>query len=59
MLQGDGLGSTVAAHYDKLPETGIEARKESRIFHMRGFNNWVKSTVISKLSLPSNVYVSR
>ncbi|KAF6034474.1 RNMT [Bugula neritina] len=42
-----GLGSTVASHYNTLQETGIEARKESRIIFMRGFNNWAKSTLIN------------
>lgn len=44
----EGLASVVAKHYNELPEKGVEARSESRIFHMRSFNNWTKSMLISK-----------
>ena len=46
-LEG-GLGGVVAKHYDNLPEKGKEQRKDSRIFHMRNFNNWIKSTLINE-----------
>lgn len=36
----------VANHYNQIPEVGIEARKETRIYHMRNFNNWIKSMII-------------
>lgn len=36
----------VADHYNKLPEKGLASRVESRIFHMRNFNNWIKSMLI-------------
>ena len=42
----EGRGSVVAQHYDNLPEKGKEQRKESRIYFMRNFNNWIKSTLI-------------
>ena len=43
-----GLGDVVAKHYDNLPEKGKEQRKDSRIYHMRNFNNWIKSTLINE-----------
>jgi len=44
----DGIGNVVAKHYDNLPERGREQRSESRIFHMRNFNNWIKSSLINE-----------
>ena len=44
----EGVGNIVAQHYDNLPEKGREQRKDSRIFFMRCFNNWIKSTLIQE-----------
>ena len=44
----EGVGNIVAKHYDNLPEKGKEQRKDSRIFFMRCFNNWIKSTLIQE-----------
>ena len=44
----DGIGDVVAKHYDNLPERGREQRSESRIYHMRNFNNWIKSSLINE-----------
>ncbi|KAG8133441.1 hypothetical protein E2320_011222 [Naja naja] len=38
----------VAAHYNKLEEVGLEQRSMSRIFHLRNFNNWIKSVLIGE-----------
>ena len=38
----------MAQHYNSLPETGLAARTESRIYHMRNFNNWIKSQLIGE-----------
>ena len=46
--EGAGLGQVVAQHYDNLPERGREQRAESRIIHMRNFNNWIKSTLMNE-----------
>lgn len=40
------VGSVVANHYNQLSERGVAERKESRIFHMRNLNNWIKSRII-------------
>ena len=48
VVKQDGLGSVVAKHYDNLPEKGKEQRKDSRIYHMRNFNNWIKSALIQE-----------
>lgn len=36
----------VADHYNNIEEKGVHERKESRIFHMRNLNNWIKSRLI-------------
>ena len=46
-MAGAGIGNDVATHYNNLKEGGKEFRKESRIFHMRNFNNWIKSMLIN------------
>ncbi|XP_044282294.1 mRNA cap guanine-N7 methyltransferase isoform X1 [Varanus komodoensis] len=38
----------VAAHYNKLEEVGLKQRSLSRIFHLRNFNNWIKSVLIGE-----------
>lgn len=42
----DGVSKLVANHYNKLEEKGLHARKESRIYFLRNFNNWIKSMII-------------
>ena len=44
----EGLGDKVAKHYNEHPEGSKESRKESRIFYLRNFNNWVKSVIINE-----------
>lgn len=39
----------VAQHYNRLQEVGLEVRSQSRIFHMRNFNNWLKSVLIGEI----------
>ncbi|XP_075154804.1 RNA guanine-7 methyltransferase [Haematobia irritans] len=38
----------VASHYNELKESGRRERVKSRIFHMRNFNNWIKSQLIKE-----------
>ncbi|XP_013111340.2 mRNA cap guanine-N7 methyltransferase [Stomoxys calcitrans] len=44
----DGNMRVVASHYNELKESGRIERLKSRIFHMRNFNNWIKSQLISE-----------
>jgi len=38
---------TVAEHYSRRGEAGLVARRQSNILHLRNFNNFVKSTLLS------------
>jgi len=45
--QGSYHSEIIADHYNALEEKGLIARDNSRIIHMRNFNNWIKSTLLS------------
>ncbi|KAL8768494.1 MAG: hypothetical protein Q9209_005285 [Squamulea sp. 1 TL-2023] len=46
-----GVHDVVREHYNAVPQRGREWRRtDSRIKGLRGFNNWVKSTIIHKFS---------
>ncbi|KAL8896780.1 MAG: hypothetical protein Q9207_007536 [Kuettlingeria erythrocarpa] len=46
-----GVQQSVREHYNAVPQRGREWRRtDSRIKGLRGFNNWVKSTIIHKFS---------
>jgi mRNA (guanine-N7-)-methyltransferase len=34
--------AVVAKHYNQLQERGLAERFNSKIFHLRNFNNWIK-----------------
>ncbi len=34
-------------YYNNTQEQGLDRRNESKIYHLRNFNNWIKSTLIS------------
>jgi hypothetical protein len=40
--------SDAHTYYNNPQEHGLKQRDESKILHMRNFNNWIKSTLISK-----------
>ena len=44
----EGHGSLVADHYNSRRNTSKFERKNSKIYYMRNFNNWIKSTIIRK-----------
>ena len=46
MADAPGIGNIVASHYNNLEEKGVASRTESRIYHMRNLNNWIKSMLI-------------
>ncbi|KAF8361954.1 hypothetical protein PRIPAC_88877 [Pristionchus pacificus] len=39
---------TVASHYNAVKQEGIEERKNSKIFHLRNINNWMKNCLINE-----------
>lgn len=43
------IGERVAEHYNNLAEKGLAERRNSRIFYLRNFNNWIKSMLISDI----------
>ncbi|KAK3923836.1 mRNA cap guanine-N7 methyltransferase [Frankliniella fusca] len=45
---GGTLCDVVAAHYNNVPESGLDERNRSRILHLRNFNNWIKSMLIDE-----------
>lgn len=47
-IDDDNHTKVVATHYNKLEERGRAERSKSRIFHMRNFNNWIKSVLINE-----------
>lgn len=56
-VQGRPMASAeiVADHYNAVPERGREWRSnESRIKGLRSLNNWIKSTLIQKFSMPEH-----
>lgn len=50
MIQ-DNTDNVVAQHYNQLPESGLKQRKQSKIYFMRNFNNWVKSVLMKTFQL--------
>lgn len=47
-IQEGTNSQVVATHYNAIEEKGLAERFKSKIFHMRNFNNWVKSMLITE-----------
>lgn len=54
--ESEGVATVVAQHYNQLSEKGVDDRKESRIFHMRNLNNWIKSRIIGNFIFVFFIY---
>jgi len=60
-LHEDPHAAAAAEFYSKLDRTTLEARVESRLYHMRANNGWVKAVLIQELDPPtkSRQYLGR
>lgn len=43
-----GYSRVIAEHYNKIEDSGLEQRSESKIICMRSFNNWIKSLIVNE-----------
>jgi mRNA (guanine-N7-)-methyltransferase len=44
-----GSNNIVAEHYNKRDNIDIDTRKNSRIYYLKNFNNWIKSVLINEI----------
>ncbi|KAI9202760.1 putative mRNA cap guanine-N7 methyltransferase [Polychytrium aggregatum] len=51
---GDGNARVVAGHYNARPQVNRFQRQRSPIFHLKNFNNWVKSCLIRTYCKPGD-----
>ena len=47
-VDGGGYSRVIADHYNKIEDSGLEHRNESKIICMRSFNNWIKSLIVNE-----------